>query len=341
MSAKRCIITAFIPHLGCPNDCVFCNQRKISGSLEAPTFSQLQATIREGLERNRGRENIQLAFYGGSFTAIPLEEQTELLEGALPFLNSGEIASLRLSTRPDSIDGHTLERLKNYGVTTIELGAQSMDKEVLAQTKRGHTPEDTVRASRQIKAAGFELILQMMTGLPGDTKEKSLETARKIAELNPDGVRIYPTVIIKDTSLADMWQAGVYSAHTVEEAVDWCVEVVEIFDAANVPVIRLGLNPSDELSTSAALGGAYHPAFGELVRSRQLLGLARAILQCEKPEGRAVFGVHPSDVSAMIGQHRTNALSLETEFAPLTVKVQGTNVKKGEVILMNFTCKTG
>ena len=340
MSAKRCIITAFIPHLGCPNDCVFCNQRKISGSLEAPTPLQLQAAIREGLERNLGRENIQLAFYGGSFTAIPLEEQTKLLEGALPFLHSGEITSLRLSTRPDGIDENTLERLKNYAVTTIELGVQSMDKEVLEKTRRGHTPENTVRASELIKAAGFELILQMMTGLPGDTKGKSLETARKIVALKPDGVRIYPTVIIKDTALADMWQAGDYPEHTVEEAVDWCTEIVKIFDDAKIPVIRMGLNPSDELSDSAAFGGAYHPAFGELVRSRQLLGLARAVLQREKPEGGTLLGVHPSDVSTMTGQHRANVLALETEFAPLTIKVQGTNVKKGEVILMNFACKT-
>ena len=221
MIAKRRIIPVFVPHLGCPNDCVFCNQRKISGSLFAPSAEMVNDIIIEGLKKNPSDAEIQLAFYGGSFTAIPESQQEALLSAVLPFLRSGEIGSVRVSTRPDAIDVPTLERLKAFGVRTIELGCQSLDNKILSATNRGHTAEDCIAAEGLIKKHGFELILQMMTGLPGDCKETSLETARKIIELHPDGVRIYPTVIVRDTKLLDLWQQGEYKEHTVSEAVDW------------------------------------------------------------------------------------------------------------------------
>ncbi|MEG1763924.1 MAG: radical SAM protein [Oscillospiraceae bacterium] len=334
MIAKRNIIPVFVPHLGCPNDCVFCNQRKISGSLVPASSETVSKTITEALKKIPPDGNIQLAFYGGSFTAIPAEKQLELLGAALPFLRAGAISSVRLSTRPDAIDAETLERLKAFGVATIELGAQSMCNEVLQASGRGHTAEQVSSASRLIKEYGFELILQMMTGLPADTKEKSMATAREIIALCPDGVRIYPTVIVENTALCEMWRAGEYLEHTVEQAVDWCAAILPLFAAANIPIIRLGLNPTDELSGGGALGGAYHPAFGELVRSRIFLDRARALIsQCGCCEA-VTIGVNRSDISAMTGQHRINISTLRHEFAHKTIKITAADIARGEIILL-------
>lgn len=336
MSPRQRIIPVFVPHLGCPNCCVFCNQRKISGSEKAPDARELRLIIEDALEKNPGRDRLQLAFYGGSFTAIPLGEQTELLEGALPFLRSGAVDSLRVSTRPDAIDPEILDRLERYGVRTIELGAQSMSPEVLAASGRGHSPEDTERAARLIKRRGFQLILQMMTGLPEDTEERSIATAEKLIALEPDGVRIYPTVVLRDTPLYELWQSGRYSPHTVEQAVDWCAAIVPLFEAAEIPIIRLGLNPSEKLSRGQAAAGAYHPALGELVRSRVLLNRALALLEDFEPDSRAalVLGVNPSDVSAMIGQRRANIRALSERLGLSQIRVRPRDIPRGQVEIL-------
>lgn len=232
MSARESIIPVFVPHLGCPNDCVFCNQRRISGE-QLPAGPE---TVKNAIESAaaflpQGGKR-QLAFYGGSFTAIPVCQQQALLSVAKEYLDRGDIDSVRLSTRPDAIDDEILHRLRAHGVETIELGAQSLDDEVLILSGRGHTAEDVGNASRLIKARGFKLILQMMTGLPGDTPEKDIETAKKIIALKPDGVRIYPTVIVRDTALYDMWQAGTYPEHSIEDAVQVCSELLPLFEAA-------------------------------------------------------------------------------------------------------------
>ena len=203
-----------------------------------------------------------------------------------------------------------LRRLKHYGVQTIELGAQSMDERVLALAGRGHTAADVEKASRAIKAAGFQLILQMMTGLPGDSDEGAIETARRLIALEPDGVRIYPTVIIRDTALCDLWRAGLYREHSVEDAVRVCAKILPLFEAAGIPVIRLGLNPTEELSAGAAAGGAYHPALGELVKSRILREKAAALLEGVAPGSSATLHVHPTRLSQMLGQRRENVKTL-------------------------------
>jgi len=331
MSATRNIIPVFVPHLGCPNDCVFCNQRKISGKSAPATAETVSKTVTEALEKISATSAIQLAFYGGSFTAIPVEEQNELLDAALPFLRNGRIESLRLSTRPDAIDAKTLARLKAYGVKTIELGTQSMCDEVLTLSGRGHTAAQTAHAAREIKAQGFELILQMMTGLPGDSLERTIETANRIIALEPDGVRIYPTVIVEETPLCAMWQKGLYKEHTVEEAVCFCAAILPLFDQADIPIIRLGLNPTAELSGGAAVAGAYHPAFGELVQSRILLEKARVLLSAQPHGDMIVLTVHSSDISAMTGQKRANMMALCGEFKLRSLKVCAGDVKKGSV----------
>ncbi len=334
MTARASIIPIFVPHLGCPNDCVFCNQRKISGSLTAPNGEQVAAAIKQGLLAIPEKSNIQLAFYGGSFTAIPTEKQNELLGAALPFLREGSLSSVRLSTRPDAIDKDTLFRLKEFKVSTIELGAQSMCDEVLALSGRGHTAEQTETAARLIKKHGFKLILQMMTGLPGDTLERTIETANRIIAISPDGVRIYPTVIVENTPLYNMWRAGTYREHTVEEAADWCSQLMHMFQAAEIPIIRLGLNPTEELSAGAAAGGAYHPAFGELVRSRLLLSKARQLLSENEHGKNPVLGVNKAQISPMVGQRRENVHKLCKEFSLNSLKIRQAEVPENTIVLL-------
>lgn len=336
MTARNSIIPVFVPHLGCPNDCVFCNQRRISGHIEPATAQTVKNAIEEAAALTPPGTKRQLAFYGGSFTAIPEARQIELFEAAQPYLADGTISSIRLSTRPDAIDDTVLKRLKKYGVTVIELGAQSMCDRVLELSGRGHDSAAVADASRLIKDAGFDLILQMMTGLPGDTDESCIETAKKIISLSPNGVRIYPTVIVRDTVLCDMWRAGTYKEHTVEDAVRVCSKIVPLFNEAGIPIIRMGLNPTEDLSGGDALGGAYHPALGELVHSRIMLEKARGLLAGARPGSSVVLGVNRSDVSKMIGQHRCNVHALVSEFSLRELKIHEASVKSGEISIVSL-----
>ena len=321
MSARACILPVFVPHLGCPHACVFCNQRRISGALAPATAEDVKNSIAEAAAFLPKGGKRQLAFYGGSFTAIPAEEQEALLSAAKEALDRGEIDVIRLSTRPDAIDAVVLDRLRTYGVETVELGAQSMDDRVLRLSERGHTAADVEKAAELVKSAGFRLILQMMTGLPGATDETDTETARRLIALGPDGVRIYPTVIVRDTALYDMWQTGSYREHTVEDAVRVCAKIVPLFKAAGIPVIRLGLNPTEELSGGAAAGGAYHPALGELVKSRILLEKAHAMLAGTAPGSRVVIEVGRGRTSQMAGQHRENLRRLQEAFSLKGIRI--------------------
>ena len=335
MSARECIIPVFVPHLGCPNDCVFCNQRRISGHqqpVDALTLAQETESAAALLPKGAKR---QLAFYGGSFTAIPKCQQEELLGCAKGYLERGLIDSIRLSTRPDAIDGEILNRLEHYGVETIELGAQSLDDEVLLLSGRGHTAQDVADASELIRQCGFKLVLQMMTGLPGDTEQKDIETAKKIIALRPDAVRIYPTVIVRDTALYDLWQAGLYEEHTVDKAVSVCAKLLPLFQEAGIPVIRLGLNPTEDLSGGDAAGGAYHPALGELVRSRIMLERARGLLAGAEAGSRVIIHVPRGKTSQMAGQHRANTNGLIEEFKLRSLRVMddlSTDEMKIEII---------
>ena len=330
MSARESIIPVFVPHWGCPNDCVFCNQRRITGQREPATAQTVIDAMRQTAALPSGAKR-QLAFYGGSFTAIPAEQQEALLAAAKAFLDRGELTSIRLSTRPDAIDGPVLRRLKAYGVETVELGAQSMDDRVLALAGRGHTAADVEKASREIKAAGFRLILQMMTGLPGDTDEGAAETAKKLIALRPDGVRIYPTVIVRDTALCELWRAGRYREHSVEDAVRLCAGILPLFEEAGIPVIRLGLNPTEELSGGDAVAGAYHPALGELVKSRLYRNRAEALLSGIEPGVRVILGVNGRELSQMIGQHRENLRWLRERYGLRELKIVSAPVKSGEI----------
>ena len=336
MSARESIIPVFVPHLGCPHACVFCNQRRISGRERPATAEDVICAVEKAAALPCHGAKRQLAFYGGSFTAIPAAQQLALLRAAKEELERGNIQSVRLSTRPDAIDDATLTRLTQYGVETIELGAQSMDAEVLRLSGRGHTAADVERAARMIKARGFRLILQMMTGLPGDTPEKALFTAEKLAALKPDGVRVYPTVIVRDTALYDLWQAGKYQEHTVEDAVETCARLLPVFETAGIPVIRLGLNPTEELSSGAAVAGAYHPALGELVQSRLMLNEARRVLKDVPPHSAVTLAVARGKTSQMTGQHRQNVETLCREFGLPSLKIMESDLNGREIQIFSL-----
>lgn len=256
----------------------------------------------------------QLAFYGGSFTALKAETQEKLLAAAQPFLADGSLESIRISTRPDAISVDTVDRLKQFRVSIVELGCQSLDDDVLKLSGRGHTAMDTIKAFELLRSSGVNVILQMMTGLPGDDGTASRYTAKTIADLHPQGVRIYPTVVLKDTELERQMKRGAYLPQTVEEAVELCAELYELFLAADIPVIRLGLNPTEDLSAGEAVAGAYDSALGERVLSRMYLHRAQTLLKNEKNLKNPVFCVHPRRVSVMIGQKKENIRALEKQY---------------------------
>lgn len=318
--ARRSIIPIFVPHLGCPQRCVFCDQKRISGS----PLPACAADVHKALQKAEqdGVRGAQLAFYGGSFTAVSASLQEQLLAAAQEYIDRGVIDSIRLSTRPDAIDDGTLARLRRYRVQTVELGSQSMDDAVLAASGRGHSAADTEKAAALVKAGGFKLVLQMMTGLPASSDESDIETARRIVALSPDGVRLYPTVVVRDTPLYDLWKAGQYREHTVKDAVRVCADILPLFEAAGIPVIRLGLNPTAELSGGMAVAGAYHPALGELVRSERLRRLAMEKLAAVPAGASVTLGVAPRFRSAMIGQRRENVERIRRDKQLRRVRIQ-------------------
>ena len=318
MSARNRIYPVFIPHLGCPHACVFCNQHEITGAAAEEALRKLNS-LTENPPQGAAYE---LAFYGGSFTALPTEQQLRYLEAAGRARDCGAVSSIRLSTRPDAVTPEILERLKRYGVGTVELGAQSMQEAVLRASGRGHSAEDVRRASAMIREAGLSLVLQMMTGLPGDDDNGAVDTAVQLVTLQPDAVRIYPTVIVRGTELERLWRRGIYQEHTVEDAVRVCARLLPLFQAAGIPVIRLGLNPTDELSGGAALAGAYHPALGELVRGRVLRNRAERQLAEMNCEGESVtIRVPEKLLSQMLGQKRCNVIWLKEHFLLAELKV--------------------
>lgn len=266
---KHYTIPVFIPGLACPFQCVFCNQNNISGVNEIPDPKSAVKTITEHLSTMPSEgAHIEIGFFGGNFTGIPFNIQEEYLKAALPYIESGRVKGIRLSTRPDYITSEALRLLKKYGVKTIELGAQSLDKTVLRLSGRGHSVEDIEKASEMILSEGFSLGLQMMTGLPGDTMESSVYTAERIVELGADNTRIYPALVIKDTKMADLYYKGKYRPLTLNEAVERCARLLKIFEQAGVNVIRLGLHPSEGLSSGDSLiAGPFHVSFRELVLS--------------------------------------------------------------------------
>lgn len=314
---KHYTIPVFIPELACPNRCVFCNQHSISGRVVQPEPEEAEEIIRRHLATiPREGSHIEIGFFGGSFTGIEPDLQERFLEIAHSHLIAGRVQGIRLSTRPDYIDAEILSRLKSYGVTTIELGAQSLHDDVLKLAGRGHTVADVERAALQIRNAGFRLGLQMMTGLPGDTPEKSMETARRIAALKADCTRIYPTLVIRGTDLEKLWQTGKYSPQSLEQAVELAAQLLRFFREAGVEVIRTGLHPSEELTEgSDLLAGPFHPNFRELAETRIWKSRLEPLMQ-QHPSGSAItIPVPAAELPYAIGYKASNRIMLENHFS--------------------------
>lgn len=321
------IIPIFVPHLGCPNDCVFCNQRSISGQKKQVTGEEVKQTIKEYLETFKNEDaHKEVAFFGGSFTGIEPEKQEELLQAAYEYVENGEIDSIRVSTRPDYIDKTILKRLKKYKVKTIELGVQSSNDYILKQAKRGHTFEDVKKASKLIRRYGFDLGHQMMVGLPESTRIDELNTAKDLAKLKPKMIRIYPVLVIKNTELARMYQNGEYEPVTLEQAIETCKELYYFFEKKHITIIRMGLQNTDLISNpdnleSEVLAGPYHEAFGQLVESRIWYdSIVNKIKQFNVKVKEVEIELNPRDVNHVIGHKKENINKLK-EFYEVDVKI--------------------
>jgi histone acetyltransferase (RNA polymerase elongator complex component) len=336
------IIPFFIPHAGCPHQCVFCNQKNITGRGRPLPAADVAATIDRCLARRNFTSidlSVQVAFYGGSFTGLPPDTQEEYLKAVRPFIESGRISNIRLSTRPDCINGKGLDLLRRYHVKTVELGVQSMDDRVLALAGRGHTAAATENAVALLREHRFDVGVQLMPGLPGDSADLFRATVLRIIALKPDFVRLYPALVIKGTPLEQLYRTGAYDPLSLDAAVSICRAAQVSFSRADIPVIRMGLQPTEELERPGTiLAGPYHPAFRQLVESSIFLDKMRVLLR----EGRAansapVFCVNRRDVSAAVGQRRENIVRLKKEFGLAEVRiVEGKlNAGKGEVILLS------
>ncbi|MBQ8248932.1 MAG: radical SAM protein [Clostridia bacterium] len=328
-------IPIFIPHMGCPNACVFCNQRKISGRTEFDIHSVESELERATKTIDYDTSEVEIAFFGGSFTGIDRGDMIYLLGLAKRYIDMGKAQSVRLSTRPDYIDGEILDILSEYGVTDIELGLQSMSDKVLLASKRGHTSEDARRACKLIKEHRFNLVGQMMIGLPESTLTDELYTAREIISMGCDAARIYPTVVFCETELCDMMQSGGYTPLTMQDAVKRSAEVLCIFAECDIPVIRLGLCAADNLFTEGTMvGGAYHSAFGELVYSELYYKKIQEYIAShglsDKISGRDVTIYVPhGETSKASGQKRANKERLRREYGARDVKIiERDNMKK-------------
>lgn len=327
MGIKHSNISIFIPHLGCPNMCSFCNQRTISRTVSAPSAEEVKHVLEQACEK-LPKGTSEIAFFGGSFTAVERRYMFELLEAAYPFVRSGRVSGIRISTRPDCIDSEVLDVLKKYGVTAVELGAQSMDDEVLFANDRGHTADDVKKAAALIREYGFETGLQMMTGLYKSTPEKDMQTAREIISVHPETVRIYPVVILKRTRLGELYESGEFVPYSFETAAEICADMLEMFEQSGIRVIKLGLHASETVEEDM-LGGFYHPAFREICEGI----LFRRAIEKETANGKS-FTVYtaPNAVSKAAGQKRCNI----DYFGGLGVKIKirpDESLKKREIIV--------
>lgn len=308
---KHANVALFVPHNGCPHQCSFCSQRSITGQTSQPSPQDVLLAVQTAkASLGENTRNAEIAFFGGSFTALERGYMISLLRAAAPFVRDGTFSGIRISTRPDAIDEEILTLLRRYGVTAIELGAQSMDDEVLFRNGRGHTAEDIRKASAIIKQYNFTLGLQMMTGLYGDTEQGAIYTAKEIIKLNPENVRIYPTLILRGTELGEKYLAGEFQTFSLEQTVRLCARLLDEFESNHIQVIRLGLHSTPEMERDL-LSGPWHPAFRELCESCRMLKKMEAELKnASVPHGNVLISVNPKSISAAIGQKKSNLLRL-------------------------------
>ena len=344
MEGKRFIIPLFIAHLGCPFRCIYCNQdRLIDRDLAIATSEESGEEIERCLElRAYKREDycaVQVAFYGGSFTALPIEIQSGFLHSVEPFLRKGKVHSLRISTRPDYCSPESLAILKQYRVATIELGVQSMDDEVLRISERGYRSKRVKEAVKQLHREDFEIGMQLMIGLPGDSRQKFASTIEEVIELRPHFVRLYPTLVIQGTRLEGWFRAGRYRPLSLEEAVSLAKEALQRFRQARIPVIRMGLQPTRSLNEPGAIvAGPFHPAFRQLVESSLLYEQAVSLLEGAKNQGPSAltFLISPKDISTFYGQGRENIRRLRETFGLREILVKSDPQQRRGMISLSY-----
>ena len=330
------IIPIFVPHLGCPNDCIFCNQKSISGQTKNMTKEEAKKIIDEYLKNIDSSNKVEIAFFGGSFTAIDEKLQEELLELAHSYIEAGKVDSIRISTRPDCIDKDILKRLKSYGVKTIELGVQSANSYILQRSNRGHNFEDVKKASKMIRRKGFILGHQMMVGLPESTRIDELNTAKALIKLRPKIVRIYPVLVIKNTKLEQELKEGKYEPLPLVQAVEICKELVELFAKKRVEVIRIGLQNTEEISDpsnekSEVVAGPYHPAFRQLVESGLWYdAIVNKIKKLNVKVKEVEVTVNPIDSNNVIGHKKENVTKLKEIYDVDLVLKQDETIKQGK-----------
>ena len=319
-----------MPHAGCPNQCSFCNQKTISGAQHPLTPKEVETACRIAVETKKAdAAHSEIAFFGGSFTAIEPLYMVSLLEAASPFVRAGFFKGIRISTRPDCIDDVVLKTLKAYGVTAIELGAQSMDEQVLTLNRRGHTAKDVELAASRIKAHGFSLGLQMMTGLYGSSDETDFKTAQRLARLQPDTMRIYPTIVLEGTMLEKLYKTGAYKPQTLETAVPLCAKLLEFFESRQISVIRLGLHSGGNVE-DGYLAGAYHPAFRELCEGEVYRQKLQKALEGKDKSKSYQIEVAYTELSKAKGQGKRNEKALRNDGFCCIIK-GNLSLSKGEI----------
>lgn len=336
---KNYIIPIFVPHLGCKNDCSFCNQKSISGQIKEVTKDDVKETIEMYLKDfNNKNANVEVAFFGGSFTGIETEKQIELLEAVQPYIKAKIVSSIRCSTRPDYINRDILKRLKKYHVKTIELGVQSTNDYILAKVRRGHTFEDVKKASKLIRRHRFILGHQMMVGLPDSTLMDEMNTAKDLAKLKPKIMRIYPVLVIKGTELERQYLRGEYEPLEVNQAISRCKELCYFFDKKKIKVIRVGLQNTDTISdpskntSSEVVAGPYHEAFRQLIDTQIFYDkISEKIKAVEVRVKEVELCVNPQDVNNAVGYKRENILKIKDMYDVDVMIKQDDKIKPGKI----------
>lgn len=328
---KHYNIPIFISHFGCPNNCVFCNQKKINGKETDTSVKEIQDTVEQYLETLPKKSEKEVAFFGGTFTGLSMDLQKEYLECLQPYLRRGEIQGIRVSTRPDYISEVILEQLQSYGVTAIELGVQSLDEEVLAKTSRFYRKEQVFESMRAIKESGFLLGVQIMVGLPSSTLEKETQTVKELLSHSPDTARLYPTLVLEDTALAEQYTRGEYSALSSEEAIERSRYLLCLLESAGVKIIRVGLQTTIEFEQGTfLLAGPFHPAFREAVETEISYHFLQKIF---KKEGIQMVFCHEQEMSRVIGLQKKNRLRFGEDFqVKLSKELQRGEIQIGEKI---------
>ncbi|MGL6107438.1 elongator complex protein 3 [Romboutsia sp.] len=328
---KKRIIPVFVPHRGCPHDCIFCNQKKITGVSTDITSDDVRNIIEECLPTIDKDASIEVAFFGGSFTAIEIDVQKSLLAVAKEYVDKGLIKDIRMSTRPDCINEEILKMLKEYKVSIIELGVQSLDEDVLKESIRGHSAEDVFKSSKLIKEYNIDLGLQMMVGLPTDNEDKCIATAKKFIEMKPDCVRIYPTLVVKETGLENLLNNKKYNAFTLDESIQIVKKLLTLFYVNNINVIRVGLQATDDIQIGKAIvDGPYHPAFRELVQSEMIKDYLKYIVVENKVKSNITIKCNKKNVSKIIGNKKSNIVYMKNELGVI-LKTQEDNLSVNEL----------